>query len=62
MAQSIMKTMSPIFLKQMNSKEGQKASQSNKQHITVTNNELAVYPPEMYEEVLIYFRANHYKC
>ena len=60
MAQSIMKTMSPIFLKQMNSKEGQKASQSNKQHKTVSNSDLAVYPPEMYEEVLAYFNHRNY--
>ena len=40
---------------------GLKKQQTQKNTPPVTNNEMAVYSPEMYEEVLVYFRTNHYK-
>lgn len=60
MEQSIMKTMSPIFPKQMNNQVTQKASQSNKQYTRDSNSEMVQYSPEMYEEVLAYFSHRNY--
>ena len=55
-----MNTTSPIFLSHMNNQPLKLAPKSIKQYRRDSNSEMVEYPPELYDELLVFFDSKYY--